>query len=152
MLMIDSAIEIVSRGDGKPTLRDASTKTANSRTLTLDPSTLSVVEQLRAEREAFGPWMFGVGEAVVNPDRIGYWWRRARSRAGIDDRWRLHDLRHWSATTAIGAGRDVRSVAERLGHANPAMTLRVYAHAFAAADQAIAIGIGVALDGVAEDL
>jgi len=76
--------------------------------------------------------MFGVGEALVNPDRIGYWWRRARSQAGIDDRWRLHDLRHWSATTAIGTGHDVRTVAERLGHANAAMTLRVYAHAFAA--------------------
>jgi integrase len=66
MLVIDSAIEIVSRGDGRPTLRDASTKTANSRTLTLDPSTLAVVEQLRAEREPYGPWMFGVGEALVN--------------------------------------------------------------------------------------
>ena len=29
-----------------------------------------------------------------------------------------------------------------LGHANPAMTLRVYAHAFAAADQAVAAGLG----------
>src|SRR5215203_1675010 len=55
MLTIDSAIEIVSRGDGKRTLRDASTKTANSRTLTFDPSTLSIVEQLRAEREPYGP-------------------------------------------------------------------------------------------------
>jgi hypothetical protein len=31
------------------------------------------------------------------------------------------------------------------------MTLRVYAHAFAAADQAIAVGLGVALDGTVED-
>lgn len=37
---------------------------------------------------------------------------------------------------------DVRTVAGRLGHANPAMTLRVYAHAFAAADQAVAAGLG----------
>ena len=62
--------------------------------------------------------------------------------AGIDERWRLHDLRHWSATVAIGQGHDVRTVAGRLGHANPAMTLRVYAHAFAAADQAVAAGLG----------
>ncbi|MFT3851400.1 MAG: hypothetical protein QM733_01450 [Ilumatobacteraceae bacterium] len=41
--------------------------------------------------------------------------------------WRLHDLRHWSAT-----------VAGRLGHANPVVTLRMYAHAFAAADRAVA--------------
>ena len=62
--------------------------------------------------------------------------------AGIDAAWRLHDLRHWSATVAIGQGHDVRTVAGRLGHANPAMTLRVYAHAFAAADQAVAAGLG----------
>ena len=58
------------------------------------------------------------------------------------DDWRLHDLRHWSATVSIGQGHDVRTVAGRLGHANPAMTLRVYAHVFAAADQAVAAGLG----------
>jgi integrase len=41
----------------------------------------------------------------------------------------------------------VRTVAGRLGHANPAMTLRVYAHAFAAADQAVALGLGNILRG-----
>lgn len=39
------------------------------------------------------------------------------------------------------------NVAGRLGHANPAMTLRVYAHAFAAADQAVAAGLGDILEG-----
>ena len=42
---------------------------------------------------------------------------------------------------------DVRTIAGRLGHANPAMTLRVYAHAFAAADQAVAAGLGEILKG-----
>ena len=72
----------------------------------------------------------------------------ARPRHGRHrPKWRLHDLRHWSATVAIGQGHDVRTVAGRLGHANPAMTLRVYAHAFAAADQAVAKGLGELLDG-----
>ena len=110
-------------------LRDAATKTANERTLALDAATVALVEQLRAEREQFGPWMFGVGDELVNPDRIGYWWRQARNKAGIDQRWRLHDLRHWSATVAIAEGHNVRTVAGRLGHADPAMTLRGYAHA-----------------------
>jgi integrase len=51
------------------------------------------------------------------------------------------------ATVAIGQGHDMRTVAGRLGHANPAMTLRVYAHAFAAADQAVATGLGDILKG-----
>ena len=93
------------------------------------------------------PYLFSFDEYPLPPSRIGWWWTRARSVAGIDRKWRLHDLRHWSATIAISGGHDVRTVAGRLGHANPAMTLRVYAHAFAAADQAVATGLGNLLKG-----
>ena len=111
------------------------------RTVTLDDDTVDLIAKLRRERAAYGPWMFGLGPELVSPDRIGWWWSRSRKLSGIDSKWRLHDLRYWSATVAIGQGHDVRTVAGRLGHANPAMTLRVYAHAFAAADQAVATGL-----------
>ena len=39
---------------------------------------------------------------------------------------RLHDLRHLHATTLLLAGVPVHVVAGRLGHADPAVTLRVY--------------------------
>jgi integrase len=42
----------------------------------------------------------------------------------------------------IAGGHDVRSVAGRLGHANPAMTLRVYAHAVQGGDERIAEDLG----------
>jgi integrase len=42
---------------------------------------------------------------------------------------RLHDLRHVHATTLLLAGEPVHVVAARLGHADPSVTLRVYAHA-----------------------
>ncbi len=61
-----------------------------------------------------------------------------------------YDLRRWSATVAIGQGQDVRTVAGRLGHSNPAMTLRIYAQAFAAADQAVAAGLGEILKGASK--
>ncbi len=41
---------------------------------------------------------------------------------------RLHDLRHIHATLLLKAGVPVHVVAARLGHADPAITLRVYAH------------------------
>ncbi len=41
---------------------------------------------------------------------------------------RLHDLRHLHATLLLKAGVPVHVVAARLGHADPAITLRVYAH------------------------
>jgi integrase len=40
---------------------------------------------------------------------------------------RLHDLRHVHATTLLAATL-VHVVAARLGHADPSITLRVYAH------------------------
>jgi integrase len=41
---------------------------------------------------------------------------------------RLHDLRHLHATTLLLARVPVHVVAARLGHADPAVTLRVYSH------------------------
>ena len=55
---------------------------------------------------------------------------------------RFHDLRHFSATELIGAGVDIRTVAGRLGHADPAITLRVYAHALEERDRAAAALLG----------
>jgi integrase len=41
---------------------------------------------------------------------------------------RFHHLRHVHATLLLQGGEPVHGVAERLGHADPSMTLRVYAH------------------------
>jgi integrase len=64
--------------------------------------------------------------------------------AGHTERYdfRFHDLRHFSATELIGAGVDIRTVAGRLGHADPAITLRIYAHALEERDRAAAELLG----------
>ncbi len=41
---------------------------------------------------------------------------------------RLHDLRHTHATIALAAGVPVKVIAERLGHEDPAFTMKQYAH------------------------
>ena len=43
-----------------------------------------------------------------------------------------------TATQLIGAGVDVRTVAGRLGHSDPSVTLRVYSHALEERDRAAA--------------
>jgi integrase len=58
---------------------------------------------------------------------------------------RFHDLRHLSATEMVGQGMDPRTVAARLGHADPSVTLRVYAHALEERDRDAAEGLGRAL-------
>jgi len=59
--------------------------------------------------------------------------REARPKATLADlaaadRWdfRLHDLRHYTATQLFAAGLNPKTVADRLGHADPSVTLRVY--------------------------
>jgi integrase len=42
----------------------------------------------------------------------------------------FHALRHAHASALIAAGVDVVTIARRLGHANPTVTLRIYAHLF----------------------
>jgi integrase len=51
---------------------------------------------------------------------------------------RLHDLRHLHATTLLLAGVPVHVVAGRLGHADPSVTLRVYAHVLR--EHAVSVG------------
>jgi integrase len=48
-------------------------------------------------------------------------------RAGLP-RIRFHDLRHTAATLLLSQGESVKLVAEQLGHADVALTLRVYGH------------------------
>jgi hypothetical protein len=57
-----------------------------------------------------------------------------------------------SAGAGIASGHDVRTVAGRLGHADPSMTLRVYAHAVEAADQAEVLTLASLLDGLVSEL
>jgi integrase len=60
---------------------------------------------------------------------------KACDRAGVQGV-TCHSLRHTFASILIAQGRDPVFVSRQLGHANPAITLRVYAHLFDAARHA----------------
>lgn len=66
------------------------------------------------------------GDVPVRPDLVTRDFRRLAKQMGVDCR--FHDLRHMSATQLISNGVDPRTVAGRLGHADPSTTLRIYAH------------------------
>jgi integrase len=54
----------------------------------------------------------------------------------------VHQLRHFAATQMVGAGHDPVTVAARLGHADPSVTLRVYAKALEDRDRAAGDTLG----------
>lgn len=68
------------------------------------------------------------GRTPININTVSSAFRRIASRLGLVDV-HFHSLRHFAATQLISSGVDPRTAASRLGHANPSMTLRVYAHA-----------------------
>ncbi|MFD9044336.1 tyrosine-type recombinase/integrase [Streptomyces bottropensis] len=67
-------------------------------------------------------------------------WKRALAVAGLvseaDDDGKyeserehgMHALRHFCASALLDEGENIKAVSEYMGHADPALTLRVYAH------------------------
>jgi integrase len=54
----------------------------------------------------------------------------ARARAGLSDRFRIHDLRHTAASLMIQAGYPPKMLQEIMGHASITTTLDLYGHLY----------------------
>ena len=133
------------------------TKTHAARKIALDPGTVTA---LKAQRErmtnrtkatgtrlpedghVFSP--DPDGDRPLAPNDVTKTFIRVRKRAGLDGV-RLHDLRHFAATRLLAAGVPVRTVSGRLGHANAATTLGVYAHFVEESDRDAAATLGALL-------
>jgi len=135
-------------------LGEKTTKTNRTRRVALDEVGLSVLrthrarveewarladEELRPDAFIFSPYVDG--SLPFRPDNVTNFFTRVRDELKLPGV-RLHDLRHFTATQLIGAGVDVRTVAGRLGHTDPSMTLRVYSHALEERDRAAAAVMG----------
>ena len=79
------------------------------------------------------------------PDSFGSAWGKLAKKLGLEVS--FHGLRHTHASQLIDAGVDVVTIAKRLGHASPAITLNVYAHLFRKDDSKAAAAINAALGG-----
>jgi integrase len=79
------------------------------------------------------------GSRFVNLDAMSRKVRRVADRLGMNSI-HLHSLRHFAATELLAAGVTAIDAAEMLGHADPSLTMRVYAHA-STERQKVAAGI-----------
>ena len=135
-------------------LVEKDTKTHATRRIALDPGTLAVLAEQQTAAEARAntaeadltpsAFVFSAepdGRIPWTPTTVTKWFQAARDALGYDNV-RLHDLRHFAATRLLAAGVPVRTVSGRLGHANAATTLTVYAHFLEASDQAAADVMG----------
>ena len=127
---------------------EGTTKGGRERTVSIDPGTVAILTQHRARQDtdrglAGGSWVAGdhvfrqeLGGPLFpdTPTALMAKLQRQHNTAAVQagrallPMIRLHDLRHLHATLLLKAGVPVHVVAARLGHADPAITLRVYAH------------------------
>ena len=135
---------------------EKSTKTHQTRRIGLDAL---AVETFQAQRDSVdglaqqlrlkprpGGFIFSpspVGAEPTRPDVLTRFFTRASKQAGVKTH--LHALRHFSATQGIASGADVVTVAGRLGHRDPSVTLRVYSHVLEQRDRDVAAAIGASL-------
>lgn len=65
----------------------------------------------------------------IGPRNLHRAFKRLLKRAELPSI-RVHDLRHTAASLMLAAGAPITDVSELLGHSSPAITARVYAHAY----------------------
>jgi len=136
-------------------LKQTKTK-AGKRLISVDDNTM---QHLRSWKTAQAQYLLSLGirqsdDTPVITNDIGGW----QGYAGFD-RWRrkffldngypglkLHELRHTQATLLVASGADLKTVQTRLGHANPSLTLSLYAHAVPERDREAADTMGSIFD------
>lgn len=125
---------------------------AGNRPISLDPFTVSVLrryvaridEEREARAEAPTPddyLMVGPEGRPLHPDTITSRFNRVVDRAGCP-RIRLHDVRHTYSTMALDAQQNLKVLSERIGHADPSVTLRIYTHKSPGRDRGVADFMG----------
>jgi integrase len=127
---------------------EGTTKGGRSRVVSLDSETVAILREHQRQQEeerlsAHSAWTDSGGLVFTNrwgeplyPDTVSALMSKlisnyneaVTSPTQALPRARLHDLRHLHATTLLLAGVPVHVVAARLGHADPAVTLRIYSH------------------------
>lgn len=146
----------------------ASPKTKSSeRNILLDDDTVRILSQWKAYQTAYAAHYSGIyanlhrlvfttgrGTPISMDNFRQRHWNAMCKAAGIPG-FGFHGLRHTHATLLLKAGVNVKVVAERLGHADVAITMRTYAHVLptmqASAVEAIArLTQGGDFDGIAK--
>ena len=128
-------------------LRVKSTKSGKARRFPLPSVALGVLVQHRRNQRLENPIQPGskdVGLVFCNPegdyhkpDQISSRVAEITAKAGLRGM-SLHSLRHGHASQLLSEGVPIPTVSKRLGHANPAITLKLYSHALESDESAAA--------------
>ncbi len=75
---------------------------------------------------------------LLSPSSVSRWFSALRDKMHLPKEASFHSLRHTHASILLANGMDLKTIAERLGHANESLTLKIYSHLMPGRDQAAA--------------
>ncbi len=110
--------------EGHLFLRDGK---AGPRTVWLPSAARAVLNRLRDSARASVVFPATGRQSPISNETLYGAWRQIRAQAGLENSFRLHDLRHTYASFALGSGESVAMIGRLLGHRDPDTTLR-YTH------------------------
>lgn len=137
----------VTDAKGRPTRRPM-TKGHKPRAVSVSKGTINRLESFmppRWKRDTEAPIFTTDGKRWMSRRAVGRWFGRKAKEIGLPEWVTFHTLRHTHATLLLGKGIDAKTVQERLGHADVATTLRIYAHVMPARDAQAAAAIEEAI-------
>lgn len=128
----------IDREQGVLTIQQGKTAQARRR-LPLTPALLDRIaahwsNQIE-ERQVCAAWK---EHTLIVPSEVGTpltgrnftrWFKLQLAKAGLPMRIRFHDLRHYAMSEWYAAGADPKTVQALAGHADPALSQKIYAHA-----------------------
>lgn len=123
----------------RPTWKERTKRPASTRVVQLPRSVVEALRRHRARQDGeklrfagaysdYGLVFCTRHGAPLTREHVRKAWRVACAHAGVTVV-RPHDARHTAASSYLAAGTSVPNVAAILGHASPAVTMAVYAHA-----------------------
>lgn len=131
-----AATVVEPRGSGP--VRQSFTKGRRARNVSLGADSCETISEIIERREGFLPEnrrrlknlpvACSPSGGFLRPSAVSRRFTDLRRSLDLPDGTSFHTLRHTHATMLIAAGADMRTVQERLGHANVSTTLSIYAH------------------------
>lgn len=132
----------IQRSYNKRTWYKPKTKTSNRR-IDIGPTMISELRKWKLacpinEYDLIFPTE--TGQPLGQANMVNKYFKPALKKAGLPII-RFHDLRHTYASLMIEKGENIKYIQMQLGHADPNVTLKVYAHLMKPVNQEAAIGL-----------
>lgn len=92
--------------------------------------------------------LVGADGRFMSPDALSAAFRGVRDGLGLDPHATFHTLRHTHASWCLAEGVDLVTLSERMGHASPSTTARIYGHMIVGRDRAAAEAFTALMDRI----